>query len=135
MQLIHSFGEMWARNSENIELIPGSKSPKGGQGIYILYDGSLPVYVGKGYIKDRISKARGSKSRGPFWDHFSWYVLRNTTLVHDAEVLILRMLPPYLRSLTKQKGRFNDVKKTKELKKHRIAEFITRRVRRKKPKK
>jgi hypothetical protein len=46
---------MWARNSENIELIPGSKSPKGGQGIYILYDGSLPVYVGKGYVKDRIS--------------------------------------------------------------------------------
>ena len=41
MALIRQFGEMWARNPENIEDVPGSS--KGGQGVYILYDGSTPV--------------------------------------------------------------------------------------------
>jgi hypothetical protein len=38
MRLVRKFGEMWAKNLENIEKIPGSK--QGGQGVYILYDGS-----------------------------------------------------------------------------------------------
>jgi hypothetical protein len=54
VNLVHSFGEMWARNPKNINLIPDSRSPKGGEGIYVLYDGSVPVYVGKGYIRSRI---------------------------------------------------------------------------------
>ena len=135
MQLMHTFGEMWARNLKNIDRVPGNHSPRSGEGIYILYDGSLPVYVGKGYLKGRLRKARLSKSRGPFWDHFSWYVLKNTKLIHGTEVLILRMLPPYLRSLTKQAGHFQGVKSTKELEENRDAEFITRRVAKKRKKK
>jgi hypothetical protein len=105
---------------------PDSGSQKfKGVGIYILYDGSLPVYVGKGYIKGRVRKARLSKSRGPFWDHFSWYILRNPKLIHDIEVLILRMLPSYLRSLTKQTGHFLRVSSIKEFEKNQNAEFIT----------
>jgi len=132
---MHSFGEMWARNLKNISLIPGKKTPGRGEGIYILYDGSLPVYVGKGYIKGRLRKARLSKSRGPFWDHFSWYVLRNPNLIHDTEVLILRMLPPYLRSLTKQTGHFLGVKSAKELEENQVAEFITRKATKKRQRK
>jgi len=49
--LVCEFGEMWARNLKNIKRIPGSKSPQGDQGVYILYDGSMPVYSGKGKIK------------------------------------------------------------------------------------
>lgn len=128
MNLIHSFGEMWARNPKNINLIPGSKTPKGGDGIYILYDGSVPVYVGKGHIKSRIRKARRSKSRGPFWDHFSWYVLDEPKMIHDTEVLILRMLPPYLRTLTKQKGHFLGADRVRELESNQVAEFISRKV-------
>ncbi len=128
MNLIHSFGEMWARNPKNINLIPGSKTPKGGDGIYILYDGSVPVYVGKGHIKSRIRKARRSKSRGPFWDHFSWYVLDEPKMIHDTEVLILRMLPPYLRTLTKQKGHILGADRVRELESNQVAEFISRKV-------
>ena len=33
MQIVTSFGTMWARKSENIDKVPGSK--KGGKGVYI----------------------------------------------------------------------------------------------------
>jgi len=123
---------MWARNLPNIKQIPGAKSPQGGEGVYILYDGSMPVYVGKGNIKSRIRRARRSKSRGPFWDHFSWYVLTDPKMIHDTEVLILRMLPSYLRSLTKQKGKFSQAERNKELKPNRAAEYISRKIAKKK---
>jgi hypothetical protein len=45
------FGEMWARNTKNIKDVPARR--KGGQGVYILYDGSTPVYVGKGNMRAR----------------------------------------------------------------------------------
>jgi hypothetical protein len=136
VNLVHSFGEMWARNPKNINLIPGSRTPKGGDGIYVLYDGSVPVYVGKGHIKSRIRKAKRSKSRGPFWDHFSWYILNEPKLIHDTEVLILRMLPTYLRFLTKQKGHFGGgAERVRELEANQIAEFISRKVIRRKKKK
>lgn len=130
MSLVHSFGEMWARNLRNINRIPETKD--GGQGVYILYDGSMPVYVGKGNIRSRVRGARRSKSRGQFWDHFSWYVLSDAKLIHDTEVLFLRMLPPYLRSLTRQKGKFRGAKRVKEFEQDRFAEFISRKVSKKK---
>jgi hypothetical protein len=132
MRLVRKFGEMWARNLENINRIPGTK--QGGKGVYILYDGSMPVYVGKGNIRSRVRGARRSKIRGQFWDHFSWYVLDDLKLIHDTEVLFLRMLPSYLRSLTKQKGKFLDAERIKEFKKNRDAEFISRKVAKKRKK-
>lgn len=126
MQLVYRFGEMWARNAENIERIPPKQD---GKGLYILYDGSMPVYVGKGNIKSRIIKAVRSRSRGQSWDHFSWYVLNEPKMIHDTEALILRMLPPYLRSLTRQKGKFTGApERVRQLKKNRVADFITRKT-------
>jgi hypothetical protein len=130
MRLVCKFGEMWARNLPNINRIPGTK--QGGQGVYILYDGSMPVYVGKGNMRSRIRGARRSKVRGQFWDHFSWYVLDDRKMIHDTEVLFLRMLPSYLRSLTKQKGKFLDAERVKEFTKDRDAEFISRKTPKKK---
>jgi hypothetical protein len=118
---------MWARDIKNINKIPGSKTPRGGEGVYILYDGSMPVYVGKGNIKSRIRRARRSKTRGQFWDHFSWYVLDDSEMIHETEVLILRMLPPYLRSLTKQKGHFLKAVRDRN-DEEKIAEFISRKL-------
>jgi hypothetical protein len=124
MRLVRKYGEMWARNSENINHIPHPK--QGGTGVYILYDGSMPVYVGKGHLRHRINDARRSRSRGQLWDHFSWYVIKSTEVIHDTEVLFLRMLPPYLRTLTKQKGYFLNATPVKELKKNRSPEYISR---------
>jgi hypothetical protein len=133
-RLVHSFGEMWARDLKNINKIPGSKTPRGGEGVYILYDGSMPVYVGKGHVKTRIYQARRSKSRGPFWDHFSWYVLDDPEMIDETEVLILRMLPPYLRSLTKQKGHFQKAVRDKS-DEEKVAEFISRKLPKRRKKK
>jgi hypothetical protein len=128
VKLVRRFGEMWARNSENISEIPGSKDPKGGEGVYILYDGSMPVYVGKGNIHNRILRATKSETRSPFWDHFSWYVIHNPQLMHESEVLLLRMLPPYLRSLTKQSGQFLGAHQRKEERANRRADYIARKL-------
>lgn len=126
VQLICKFGEMWARNLKNINRIPNRK--QGGKGVYILYDGSMPVYVGKGNIQSRVRGARRSRKRKHSWDHFSWYILDESKLIHDTEVLILRMLPSYLRSLTKQKGNFLAAEKIKQSKNDRIAEYISRKA-------
>lgn len=78
---------MWARNTDNFKWI--WKHTRGWQGVYILYDGSMPVYVGKGNIRRRIHQARRSKKRGQLWDHFSWYVLDDTKMMH-AEYITRR---------------------------------------------
>ena len=105
--LIERFGEMWARNTKNITDVPASS--KRGKGVYILYDGSTPIYVGKGNIRSRLRKANNkSKRRGNSWDHFSWFIIKDQdkNVIHDVEVLLLRILPPYLRYMTRQGGNF-----------------------------
>ena len=104
MALIDAFGEMWARNVKNIKDV--RRISKGRQGIYILYDGSTPVYVGKGFIRSRLRASDKSERRKDSWDHFSWYILKDKNLVHDVEVLLLRILPPYLRYMNRQAGKF-----------------------------
>jgi hypothetical protein len=131
MRLVRKFGEMWARNLENINRIPLPK--QGGTGVYILYDGSMPVYVGKGHIRYRVDGARRSKTRGQHWDHFSWYVIKNPDVIHDTEALFLRMLPSYLRSLTKQSGHF--VRAVEKYEENQVAEYISRKAAKKRKKK
>src|SRR5580693_10725375 len=113
---------MWARNAENINDVPGSS--KGGQGVYILYDGSTPVYVGKGNIRQRLRAADKSNRRGNSWNHFSWYVIQDKGLIHDVEVLLIRILPLYLRYLTRQTGHFLGVSSTDQKVSNRIPRHI-----------
>jgi hypothetical protein len=100
---------MWPRNAANIEQVLGSK--EGGQGIYILYDGSTPMYVGRGNIRQRLRQASKSKTRGQCWDHFSWYVVPKPYNELELEALLLRMLPPHLRMLNKQRGKLHGARK------------------------
>src|SRR6267143_3215758 len=122
MQIVSSYGTMWARNTKNIRRIPGSK--EGGKGVYILFDGSMPVYVGKGDIRHRITDARRSKRRGQLWDRFSWYALKDPKMMHDIEVLVLRLLPRYLRALTRQEGHFLKALRVRQVDKS--ADYIAR---------
>lgn len=122
MQIVTAYGTMWARNTKNIRRIPGSRA--GGCGVYILFDGSMPVYAGKGNIRQRITKARYSKRRGQLWDRFSWYVVKDPRMMHDIEVLVLRLLPRYLRALTRQEGHFLKAERVEQPDK--VAEPITR---------
>ena len=122
MQIVTSYGTMWARNPANIRKVPSSRN--GGKGVYILFDGSMPVYVGKGNIKRRLLGAKRSKRRGQLWDRFSWYALKDPKMMHDIEVLVLTMLPRYLRPLTRQDGHFLQASPVSQGNK--IADYITR---------
>ena len=123
MKIVTKYGTMWARNTENIRSIPSVR--EGGVGVYILFDGSMPLYVGKRNIQYRITDARRSKRRVQLWDRFSWYAVADSEMMHDLEVLVLRILPRYLRALTRQEGHFLGAKRVKE--KNSNADAITRR--------
>jgi hypothetical protein len=88
----------------------------------------MPMYVGKGKIKRRILGASTSNRRGQFWDHFSWYAIKNPAMMHDIEVLMLRILPPNLRSLTRQGGNFKKAERRRQDKDNKKADPITRKT-------
>jgi hypothetical protein len=88
--IVERYGLMWARNDDNLAKL----RKQGGEGVYLLYDGSMPVYAGKGALRDRINAARTSPKRGQMWDHFSWFSIKDQRNRHDLEMLILQMPPP-----------------------------------------
>jgi hypothetical protein len=106
-QLIGGYGTMWARNIENVRRLRAEGKL---YGVYVLCDGSMPVYIGRGRLIRRIAGHQRSKSRGQFWDHFSWFAIPDRRMEADVEALLLRMLPFYLRSLNKQRTKFTDAK-------------------------
>jgi hypothetical protein len=71
----------------------------------------MPVYIGRGKLSARISGHQRSKSRGQFWDRFSWYAIPDRRLEADVEALLLRLLPYYLRSLNKQRTKFTQARR------------------------
>ncbi|MGB6875784.1 MAG: hypothetical protein WBD87_07090 [Candidatus Acidiferrales bacterium] len=110
MKLVSSYGEMWARNKKNLG---HGELQNGNRGIYVLYAGSFPMYIGKGNLHSRLHGACISKRRGKAWDHFSWYAVPNNDVRHNLEALLLRILPFYLRPLTRQRGKLGGAEKIK----------------------
>lgn len=109
MTLVAKYGERWARHPDNIAKL---KSKCGDpEGVYVLYDGSMPLYIGKGNIRRRLRGHRTSKSKGRYWDYFSWYEIKDEDLRHQLESVLLRLLPFYLRSLNKNRGKLRQSQK------------------------
>ena len=104
MALIKQFGLHWPRNQENLdelEDLAGHKS-----GIYVLYHGAMPVYIGRGAISARLrSHGKEGSRKEQFWDRFSWFVIGKTASERELESLLLEALPFYVRSLNKQGGK------------------------------
>ena len=104
MALIKKFGLHWPRNQENLdelEDLAGHKS-----GIYVLYHGTMPVYIGRGAISARLrSHGKEGSKKEQFWDRFSWFVIGKTASERELESLLLEALPFYVRSLNKQVGK------------------------------
>jgi hypothetical protein len=104
MALIKQFGLHWPRNQENLdelEDLAGHKS-----GIYVLYHGAMPVYIGRGAISARLrSHGKEGSKKVQFWDRFSWFVIGKTASERELESLLLEALPFYVRSLNKQGGK------------------------------
>ena len=104
MSLIKQFGLQWPRNAENLEEIEDVAGHK--TGIYLLYHGAMPVYIGRGAISARLlSHAKEGSRKEQFWDRFSWFVVNNAKRERELESLLLEALPFYVRSLNKQSGK------------------------------
>jgi hypothetical protein len=104
MALIKQFGLHWPRNQENLDELEDLAGHK--TGIYVLYHGAMPVYIGRGAISARLRNhgKEGSK-KDRFWDRFSWFVIGKTASERELESLLLEALPFYVRSLHKQGGK------------------------------
>jgi hypothetical protein len=104
MALIKQFGLHWPRNPENLdelEDLAGHKS-----GIYVLYHGAMPVYIGRGAISARLrSHGKEGSKKEQLWDRFSWFVIGKTASERELESLLLEALPFYVRSLNKHGGK------------------------------
>jgi len=106
MVLIKQFGLHWPRNAENLEEIEDVAGHK--SGIYVLYHGAMPVYIGRGAISARLlSHAKEGSKKEQFWDRFSWFVVGNSKQERELESLLLEALPFYVRSLNKQTGKLS----------------------------
>src|ERR1700679_3605219 len=110
--LVKEYGSLWARNKENIRFFK-EHLPSGSTGVYVLFNGSTPVYVGKGHIRGRITSHNKSAKR-EFWDHFSWFLIKKSDTEHELEALLITTLPFYLRIFTRQDARFLAHKRCKE---------------------
>jgi hypothetical protein len=108
MVLMKQMEENQALTRENLKRIPRSKD--GGKGVYILFDRSMPVYVGKGNIRTRIKRHGKNERMSGFWDHFSWYIPHNPKLVGELEAVLHCMLPHFPRLLNRQRARLKDKK-------------------------
>jgi len=126
------YGTLWARNLDNIKELDRIRRRM--NGVYVLCDGSMPVYIGRGRIATRVLDHKRSRTRGKYWDHFTWYMLRSESAAVEVEALLLRMLPFYLRSLNKQRGNFLKAKRKKQRNAHpdpiKRAKFGVQRARR-----
>jgi len=119
MGIVGLYGLRWPRNKENLadlKKVMGKRT-----GLYVLANGSMPLYIGKGIVSRRVrahNHSGGSKSK--YWNYFSWFEILKPATNGEIENLLLQVLPFYVRSLNKQTGslgrdnrrRFNDENNT-----------------------
>ena len=105
---------LWARNDKNISAL---KTRNGRPfGVYVLCDGSMPIYVGKGDIYKRVLKRhRKRSSKSKFWDHFRWFQIDSAGARAEVEALLLTILPFYLRSMNKQTASLSEKNKARQV--------------------
>jgi GIY-YIG catalytic domain-containing protein len=102
---VSNYGSLWARNIENFKHL-NKRS-----GVYVLCDGSMPVYIGQANdLGKRMRTHNRSKTKRLYWDHFSWFAIAKLDYLDDVEALMIGMLPCYLRILNSQCPRFANPK-------------------------
>jgi hypothetical protein len=103
--IVGRYGKLWTRVPANLKRL-ASKDLKNASGVYALYNGTMPVYIGKGKFSKQIKSHAGKGKKGPFWEHFSWCEINGKGLDKEIESLFLRLLPWYVRSLNRMGGKF-----------------------------
>jgi hypothetical protein len=102
-KIVGLYGLHWPRNRANIQQL---KALLGKQtGLYVLANGSMPLYIGKGIVALRIENhARPGKRKSAYWNYFSWFEVLKPADEGELECLLLQTLPFFVRSLNKQTG-------------------------------
>jgi len=112
-KLITHYGQFWERTkmftvkngrvNTNDLTWPGMKKPPiAGRGIYILYRGTTPVYVGLGTARFGIWKRLQSHTKGWLayaWDNASWYKFKDDASkeqIEAVEALLVATIPGLL---------------------------------------
>lgn len=108
--IVTKYGPFWARNEKNFAKL--RTEAEGLKGMYILYCGWFPVYVGLGKLIRRLSKHKNSKSKA--WDRFTWIAIEDYSHARELEAIFLRSLPFYLRLNNKQAAHLPEVHSTHE---------------------
>ena len=96
--LIVKFGPFWSKNEENFRKL--RVEAEGFSGVYLLYCGWFPIYVGCGELLTRISGHKGSKSK--IANRFAWFAVAEKRHCRELEAIFLRSLPYFLRLNNKQ---------------------------------
>src|ERR1700720_910791 len=96
--IVGRYGRLWTRTPANLKKLKHKRLKKV-TGVYALYNGTMPVYIGKGKFSAQIGRHNRNDRKSPFWEHFSWYEIIDKSLVNEIESLFLNVLPFYLRSL------------------------------------
>ena len=110
MGIVGRYGKLWTRVPANLKKL-GTKNLRKETGVYALYNGTMPVYIGKGKFSTQIRSHNRSGKKSPFWEHFSWYEINGEGLDKEIESLFLRILPFYVRSLNRMGGKFTSGEK------------------------
>ena len=103
--VVLQYGEFWAREPQNLKRLKEQPLRKV-RGIYALYNGTMPVYFGEGKLHSRLRQHDKNRLKRHYWDHFSWFEIKNKLYRKEIESLLLRILPFYARSLNRQSGHF-----------------------------
>ena len=103
--IVGRYGKLWTRVPANLKKL-ASKDLRKATGVYALYNGTMPVYIGKGKFSTQIRAHDRNRKKSPFWEHFSWYEIFGQGLDKEIESLFLRLLPFYVRSLNRMGGKF-----------------------------
>jgi hypothetical protein len=101
--IVGRYGKLWTRVPGNLKKL-ASKELKDVTGVYALYNGTMPVYIGRGKISQQIHRHDRNRKKNQFWEHFSWYEITVKGLDKEIESLFLRLLPFYVRSLNRKGG-------------------------------
>ena len=109
-QLVKQFGEFWQR-SEMFDVKDGrvnwsergwpDKNPplKGARGIYVLYRGTTPIYVGKALSKEGSIATRLRTHAQDWyshaWDNVTWYDFGDTpkAVIEAVEAILIANIP------------------------------------------
>jgi hypothetical protein len=101
--IVGRYGKLWTRVPGNLKKL-ASKELRDVAGVYALYNGTMPVYIGRGKISQQIHRHDHNRKKNQFWEHFSWYEINGKGQDKEIESLLLRLLPFYVRSLNRKGG-------------------------------